>query len=277
MPEVARRGEPTLHYVIDDYTDRWRNAPFIYLHHGFGRHGLYWHSWVPYLSRFYRVIRADMRGFGQSRDGYDSTARFTFADLCADVAAVLDHAGAADAHFVGDHFGGTLGMQFAADHAQRVRTLHLIAAPVELQKNTKGEFSMGEPTWGDALRKHGIRKWAEVTNGMSRFPPSASPEFLAWYAEELGKGDVETFISFSELCSEYNQLACLARIEAPVLGMYARTRQAQMALLRKHLRRVSILEMPTDHFMFYNVTPRLCAGAVLHFCAAHDGIPCSEP
>lgn len=276
MPYVARAGEPTLYYTVDDYTDPWRKAPFIYLHHGFGRHSLFWYSWIPYLSRFYRVIRADMRGFGQSREGHDPQRRFEFADLTADVAAVLAHAGAPDAHFVGDHFGGTLGMQFAAEYPQLVRTLHLIAAPVALQKNTKGEFSMGEATWGDALRKHGIRKWAEVTNGMSRFPPSVSPEFLAWYSEELGKGDVETFIAFSELCSEYNQLQYLPKIEAPVLGLYARTRQAQMALLRQHVRRVSILEMPTDYFMFYNVTPRLCAESVLHFCAAHDGLPCVE-
>ena len=276
MPYVTRPGQPTLYYELDDYTDPWRQAPFIFLHHGFSRHSLFWHSWIPYLSRHYRVLRADMRGFGQSTEGFDAAQGFAFADLAEDVAAVIRHAGADSTHFCGEHFGGTLGMQFAADYPQLVRTLNLIAAPVELQKNTKGDFAMGESSWGNALRKYGVRKWAEETNGKSRFPPSMSAEFLNWYSDEVGKADVETVIAFSELCSEYNQIQYLPRITAPVLGMYARTRGAQMALLREHVKRVSVVEIPTDYFMFYQLYPRLCAETVLHFCAAHDGIPCTE-
>ena len=72
MPYVTRPGQPTLYYELDDYTDPWRQAPFIFLHHGFSRHSLFWHSWIPYLSRHYRVLRADMRGFGQSTEGFDA-------------------------------------------------------------------------------------------------------------------------------------------------------------------------------------------------------------
>src|SRR5574342_402553 len=64
MPLVTRAGKPTLHYELDDYTDPWRNAPYLILQHGYGRSGKFWYSWVPYLSRFYRVVRRDLRRAG---------------------------------------------------------------------------------------------------------------------------------------------------------------------------------------------------------------------
>ena len=51
MPFVKRPGKPELHYALDDYTDPWRNAPYLILQHGLGRSGRFWYSVVPYLPR----------------------------------------------------------------------------------------------------------------------------------------------------------------------------------------------------------------------------------
>ena len=59
MPSLKRHGEPAIHYEIDDYTDPWKQAPVLLLQHGFGRSHRVWYSWVPYLSRFYKVVRPD--------------------------------------------------------------------------------------------------------------------------------------------------------------------------------------------------------------------------
>ena len=64
---------------IVDYTDPWRNAPYLILQHGFGRSGRFWYSWVPYLARFYKVVRPDMRGLGQSSADFDLATAFTLA------------------------------------------------------------------------------------------------------------------------------------------------------------------------------------------------------
>jgi len=71
MPLLGRTGQPTLHYTLDDYTDPWRNAPYLILQHGYGRTGRFWYSWVPYLSRFYKVVRPDLRGHGESPVDFD--------------------------------------------------------------------------------------------------------------------------------------------------------------------------------------------------------------
>ena len=66
MPLLQRAGKPALHYVIDDFTDPWRNAPYLILQHGNGRSSQFWYRWVPYLARFYKVVRPDVRGLGGS-------------------------------------------------------------------------------------------------------------------------------------------------------------------------------------------------------------------
>ena len=71
MPLLRRTGRPTLLYRVDDYTDPWKHAGTILLQLGFGLSSRFWYSWVPYLSRFYRVVRPDMRGLGLSSKDFD--------------------------------------------------------------------------------------------------------------------------------------------------------------------------------------------------------------
>ena len=77
MPLLKRKSAPTLHYRLDDFTDPWKNAGTIVLQHGFGRSSQFWYSWVPYLSRFYKVLRIDLRGMGQSPVDFDPAAGMT--------------------------------------------------------------------------------------------------------------------------------------------------------------------------------------------------------
>lgn len=66
MPFLKRSGQPAIYYEVDDYTDPWKRAPTIVLQHGFARSHRVWYSWVPYLSRHYKVVRSDLRGMGLS-------------------------------------------------------------------------------------------------------------------------------------------------------------------------------------------------------------------
>lgn len=276
MPVVERSGAPALHYDLEDHTDPWRNAPTILLQHGYGRYARFWYSWLPYLSRHYRILCPDMRGFGRSTRGFDPQAGFRFDDLVADIVAILDAAEVERVHYVGEAFGGTLGMQLAAQHPQRVRSLGLVSSPVFLNQTIQGNYALGEASWFDALRKHGVRKWAQATNTIARFPPHVGQGFLDWYSDELAKTDAETLIAFSRLCSTYDMRAFLPAITAPVLGVYPRTRPEQVALLRAGLRDFSYVEIESDYLMIYNVFPRQCARAVLDFVARCDGMALHE-
>ena len=107
MPSFKRSGQPELHYELDDYTDPWRNAPYLILQHGYGRSGKFWYS-LPYLARFYKVVRPDVRGLGQSSADFDLEREFTLDACVADLVALVDHLGADSVHFCGESMGGIL-------------------------------------------------------------------------------------------------------------------------------------------------------------------------
>lgn len=257
MPYATSSNGIKLHYVVDDFTDSWRDAPWIVLQHGFGRNTSFWYKWVPMLAGHFRVLRLDMRGFGKSREGFAIEQGFALDDLANDVVRVLDHAGIASAHFVGEAFGGTLGMQVASQYPDRIRTLNLLSAPVILLPKLHNTFALGEASWGDFLAKYGAKKWAEQTNSLSRFPTSVPQGFLDWYSEGMGQTDGPTLARFTQLCQQYDQTRFLAGITAPVLGVYSNSREEQVELLRANVKKLSVVHIDTACFMIYLAFPRL--------------------
>ena len=138
MPVLQRPGQPDLHYVIDDFTDPWQHAPYILLQHGYGRSGEFWYRWVPYLSRFYKVIRPDLRGLGQSGRNFDYTSQLNAEAYVGDLNALLDAIGAESVHYCGESLGGIIGMIFAGEAPHRIRSLNLVSTPVFLNSDFQG-------------------------------------------------------------------------------------------------------------------------------------------
>jgi pimeloyl-ACP methyl ester carboxylesterase len=66
MPTFHIPPDLDMRYVVDDYTDPWTRPESILLLHGASESGAAWYGWVPHLSRMFRLVRPDMRGFGQS-------------------------------------------------------------------------------------------------------------------------------------------------------------------------------------------------------------------
>ena len=91
MPFLERTGQPRLFYEIDDHTDPWKNAPSILLQHGYARSSKFWRFCVPYLSRFYKVIRLDLRGQGQSDIHFDLDKGINLDAYLNDLTDRLDH------------------------------------------------------------------------------------------------------------------------------------------------------------------------------------------
>jgi 2-succinyl-6-hydroxy-2,4-cyclohexadiene-1-carboxylate synthase len=99
------------------------SGPPLVLLHGFaGDRGL-WDEVAPRLARSHRVIRYDLRGYGDSaaanRDPF-SHAR--------DLAALLDALSLQRCDLLGASMGGSIALHFALDQPQRVRRL-VLASP----------------------------------------------------------------------------------------------------------------------------------------------------
>jgi 3-oxoadipate enol-lactonase len=276
MSLVERRGQPALYYELDDYTDPWRNAPTIVLQHGFARSSKFWYQWVPYLSRFYKVIRTDLRGLGRSSKDFDVTTGFSAALWIADLEAILDHAGVDSVHYCGESTGGIIGMLFAAERPQRVRTLSLISAPVRLNETAAARVGVGET----ALRQLGPMAYARAKNGVDRFPPGTDPGLMAWFAGEQGLSDLEVMINMQKFTYGLDTTPYLARIAAPTLVIYpshdTHSTPGQEETLKKNVRNLRLVHLPSHYHNLHCTQPASCATQVLHFAAQHDGIVCRE-
>ena len=280
MPYVKRPGQPDIHYVVDDFTDPWRDAPYLVLQHGNGRSSRFWYSWVPYLSRFYKVVRPDARGLGQSSAGFDLEKDVNVEALTGDLVAVLDQLGAKTVHFCGESMGGILGIAMAALHPSRVRTLTLVSTPVFISDKMKETYSMGHASRVDAMKEMGRDAWLKATNRSTRFPPETDPALLDWYEAEFARSSNDVQLAFARFVNGANASAYLGRIEAPVLGLYPTngpiTSAEQEEMLLESIRDFRIVHLSTRYHMVHHVAPATCAKQLLYFISQHDGVPCNE-
>lgn len=276
MPLLERPGKPSIHYVVDDYTDPWREAPWLVLQHGYGRSAEFWRAWVPYLARFYRVVRPDLRGFGRSPLDFDPHACFTAEEFVGDICAVIDHvAGGGPVHYCGESFAGVFGLLLAATAPERLRSLTLLSTPLTMREAVRERFAFGHPSWQEALRAMGTRGWTEAANGSSRFPPGTDPGLLAWCAEEMGRTDVEAMIAFADMSIRTDAEPWLPRVRTPVLGLYPEAgivTGVEEERLRAGIPGIRIVHLPTRFHAIQVLMPAACAKTLLHFCGEVDGV-----
>lgn len=280
MPDLIRARQPRIHYEIDDFTDPWKKAPVILLQHGFSRSSRFWYAWVPYLSRFFRVVRPDMRGVGNSAIPADLGRGLAAECFMDDLNAIIDEVGADSVHYCGESLGGLLGMAFAARYPERVRTLSLVGAPPYISEHDKKSTTYGYTSRIEALQKMGTKAWVQASNAGRRFPPDADPGMVRWFADEMGRGHVDVLVAMSRWMSDFTAVPLLPKIRAPVLGLYPSegpvTDNEQLRLLRDGIPNLRIINIPTRYHAIASFEPAACALEVLHFAAQHDGITCHE-
>ncbi len=279
MPILERRGKPALHYVIDDFTDPWREAPYLILQHGNGRSSKFWYSWVPYLARYYRVVRPDVRGLGQSSADFDLEREFTLEHCVGDLVDIIGALGAESVHFCGESIGGVLGIALAATHPQLVRTLSLVSTPAFINQMAKVTYSAGHESRGDAVDAMGRKAWLEATNSSTRFPPGTDPGLLDWYNNEFLKNNAEAQRAMAVLVNTANAAPFLPKIQAPVLGLYPTGGQitdAEQERMLKKIPALRVVHLPSSFHKVQLVFPATCATNVLHFISQHDGVACRE-
>lgn len=96
----------------------------LLLSHGFGDSSRAWAPNAAALAADRQVIAWDLRGHGKS-DSPAAAAEYSAAESVADMAALLDAAGARRAVICGLSLGGYLSLQFWLAHPERVEALVL--------------------------------------------------------------------------------------------------------------------------------------------------------
>jgi pimeloyl-ACP methyl ester carboxylesterase/predicted glycosyltransferase len=137
----------------------------------------HWKAQVPVLARRYRVITVEGRGNGRADRPRDPAA-YTFAELAADVLAVLDATGTERAVVSGVSRGGVIAAVLAATAPERITGAVLIGAalkslapafPEQLAHSFTGELDTdqgwaryNQHYWRRDLRGFGEFFWGEI-------------------------------------------------------------------------------------------------------------------
>jgi len=118
MPTLTRDG-------VDLYYEVHGEGPALLLSHGYSATSQMWRGQVEALSRSHTLILWDMRGHGRS-DSPDDPATYGEVATVADMAALLDEAGAERAIVGGLSLGGNMSLAFHLAHPERVRALLIV-------------------------------------------------------------------------------------------------------------------------------------------------------
>ncbi len=178
MPTARLPGDLLMHYEVDDFTDPWAPAETVILHHGNSKNLKLWYAWVPLLARDFRVVRLDARGFGESsvpNPGYEWSLE-NFAD---DVRNLMDKLDIGKAHLIGESVGGTISMQFAQRHPERLHSVTAVSSPFKFR---------GERAYSDSYRlvaEQGVEAWVRATSDNRLDPAHSDPAHNEWYIREM--------------------------------------------------------------------------------------------
>jgi 3-oxoadipate enol-lactonase len=96
------------------------DGPTVVFAHGSGGTHMSWWQQVPVLSKQYRCVTIDHRGFGYSKDGAAGPGRKNFV---TDLEGLLDRLKVDKVSLVGQSMGGLSVLGFASKHPERVSAL----------------------------------------------------------------------------------------------------------------------------------------------------------
>src|ERR1700716_777957 len=149
MPKINRDG-------VDIYYEIHGSGPPLLLTHGYSSTSEMWHGQIEALSKHHKLVLWDMRGHGRS-DYPDDPFAYSEALTVADMAALLDQAGANNAIVGGLSLGGYMSLAFYRAHPDRVRALLIIDTGPGFKKDDAREaWNKRAHETGDRFEREGL-------------------------------------------------------------------------------------------------------------------------
>ncbi|MEP6785570.1 MAG: alpha/beta hydrolase [Sphingomonadales bacterium] len=182
------------------------DAPAIFFLHGFPESARTWRHQLEDLSRDYRVIAPDQRGFARSSKP-EGVENYTHDKPIADLIALADALGIARFTLVGHDWGGAIAWAAALNHPDRIERLAIINAPhpFVFQKSTFDDMGQREASqYIRAFRVPGMETY--ISNDLDNFFEKTfkghfdldfTPEEKAAYIDEWSQpGAVEAMLNW---------------------------------------------------------------------------------
>jgi pimeloyl-ACP methyl ester carboxylesterase len=192
-----------------------RGKPVVLLHGWLGSWGC-WLGTMEALSTRYRAYSLDFWGFGESDKRRES---YNISDFVALVDQFMERMGIQRAPVVGHSMGGTVALNLALDHPQRVEKVAVVGSPVDGRSLNVFLKLAGYPwiaflVWNSpSLLRLGIKLFA----------PWIAANWSAWYdllMRDLSKMTLESFLWSIRSLHHTDLRPRLATLRMPALGVY---------------------------------------------------------
>lgn len=182
-------GGVKLHFVAAG------EGPLLVLLHGFPDYHYTWRDQMPALSKHFRVVALDLRGYNRS-DKPEGVDQYKLDKLVADVAAVLDHFKQKKMVLVGHDWGGLIAWAFATQHPDKVDRLVILNLPhpngltrelannPEQQKNSQYAREFQKPEAARVVRPELLVMWVK------------EPEARQEYLEAMKRSSIEGMLNY---------------------------------------------------------------------------------
>jgi epoxide hydrolase 4 len=182
-------GGVRLHYVTKG------EGTLLVMIHGFPD---FWYSWrdqMPALSKHFKVVAIDQRGYNKS-DQPQGVENYTMDKLVEDVHSVLKHFSREKAVIVGHDWGGIVAWSFAMKYPEKTDRLIILNLPhpkglarelannPEQQKNSQYARDFQKPDAASKLKPEFLARWVK------------DPEARKKYIEAFQRSSMEGMLNY---------------------------------------------------------------------------------
>jgi pimeloyl-ACP methyl ester carboxylesterase len=154
--EFEMQGQLVRMAYLDVHPSGKANGQTVVLLHGKNFGGYYWTNLIKHFTeQGYRVVAPDQIGWGKSSK---PDLRYSFQNLAANTAQLLDHLGIPRIILLGHSTGGMLAVRFARSYPERVSAL-ILEDPIGLEDyRTKAPAQSDEILFQAELKKTDAKK-----------------------------------------------------------------------------------------------------------------------
>jgi len=169
----------------------WGDGPLVIMLHGFPD---FWYSWrhiIPEVSKDYKVVAIDLRGYNLS-DKPEGVENYTMRTLISDIVAVIDHFKVLNAILIANDWGGAIAWNLALYRPDKVDKL--IACNIPFPANI-GKYNNEHPEVGQYARDFQSDDPSELTpeSLVAALPDRSEDEY---YLEAFRKSSIEAMLNY---------------------------------------------------------------------------------
>ena len=213
MPKMRIDDSFEMFYETYDFTDPWKETDTVVLVHGNSRNSKTWRWYIPKLSGDYKVVTVDWRGRGQST----VPPPYSLSIWANDLKILLDKLGIDQVRYIGEATGGLIGLQFAHDYPERVKSLALLGS------GPANQALLDTPTLTEieTVEREGVSGWHRSILSTRFDPEKADPGLVEWFLSITGAESRQSDADTKRYLRTINIMDLLPNIKTPTLILTA--------------------------------------------------------